>query len=82
MSLTPRERAVVGRLDDADVVPVGLRAAAGWSWRMLVVGVAIYYLLRVLSLFEVLVVPVLVAVLVVAFLKPFVDLASAGRGRL
>lgn len=81
MSLSPRERAAVGRLDDADVVPAGLRAAAGWSWRMLVVGIAIYYLLRILGIFEVLVVPVLVALLVVAFLKPFVDLVAAGRGR-
>jgi predicted PurR-regulated permease PerM len=81
MSLTPREHATLRQFDDADVVPVGVRAAAGWAWRMLVVGVAIYYLLRLLSLFEVLVVPVLVAVLVVAFLKPFVDLVSAGRGR-
>ena len=81
MSLTPREGATLRQLDDADTVPVGVRAAAGWAWRMLVVGVAVYYLLRLLSLFEVLVVPVLVAVLVVAFLKPFVDLVSAGRGR-
>ena len=80
MSLTPREGATLRQLDDADTVPVGVRAAAGWAWRMLVVGVAVYYLLRLLSLFEVLVVPVLVAVLVVAFLKPFVDLVSAGRG--
>jgi predicted PurR-regulated permease PerM len=80
MRSSPPQRSA-GPLDDADILPAGLRAAAGWSWRMLVVGVAIYYLLRVLSLFEVLVVPVLVAVLLVAFLKPFVDLVSAGPGR-
>lgn len=71
----------LARLDDADVVPVGLRASAGWAWRLLVLGVAIYYLLRIVSLFEVLVVPVLVALLVVAFLKPFVDVVAVGRGR-
>jgi predicted PurR-regulated permease PerM len=81
MSLHPPEHAAAARIDDADIVPAGLRAAAGWSWRMLVVGVAIYYLLQILGIFKVLVVPVLVAVLLVAFLKPFVDRVSAGRDR-
>jgi len=69
------------RQDDRDLVPVGLRAAAGWTWRILVVAFGVYALLRLLSLFEVLVVPVLVALLVVAFLRPLVDLVVARPGR-
>ena len=34
---------------DEELVPVGLRAAAGWTWRMVVVGVGIYLLLRLLE---------------------------------
>lgn len=85
MSMTPasapHEHPATARIDDADVVPAGLRAAAGWAWRMLVIGVSIYYLLRVLGFFEVLVVPVLVALLVVALLRPLVDVLAARPGR-
>jgi predicted PurR-regulated permease PerM len=51
---------------------------------MAVVGVGIYYLLRLLDIFKVLVVPVLVAVLFVALLRPLTDQLSAraaGSGR-
>jgi predicted PurR-regulated permease PerM len=62
---------------DADLVPVGLRAAAGWTWRMVVLGVGLYLLLRLMDTFKVLIVPVLVAVLLVALLRPVVDLMTA-----
>ncbi|HEX2809464.1 MAG TPA: AI-2E family transporter, partial [Kineosporiaceae bacterium] len=69
---------------DAELVPVGLRAAAGWTWRMVVLGLGLYLLLRLMDTFKVLLVPVLVALLLVALLRPVVDLmtartASAGR---
>ena len=63
-----------GRAREADLVPLGLRAAAAWTWRMVVVGGGIYLLLRLLAQFKVLVVPVLVALLVVALIKPLADL--------
>jgi predicted PurR-regulated permease PerM len=59
--------------EDEQLVPVGLRAAAGWTWRLVVVGVGIYLLLRLLDIFQVLVVPVLVALLLVALLKPLAE---------
>lgn len=73
----------VGTIDlmRSDSPPLALRAAAGWTWRILVVAAGVYALLLLLSSFEVLVVPVLVALLVVALLKPFVDLAES-RARL
>jgi predicted PurR-regulated permease PerM len=61
---------------DDELVPVGLRAAAGWTWRMVVVGVGIYLLLQLLDQFKVLVVPVLVAILLVALLRPLVELLT------
>jgi putative heme transporter len=65
--------------DDAALVPIGLRAAAGWTWRMVVVGVGIYLLLQLLRIFEVLVVPVLVALLAVALLRPLADALTRAR---
>src|SRR4051794_15342086 len=58
---------------DADTVPFGMRATAAWAWRLLVVGAALYLLLRVLSLFIVLVAPVLIAMLLVALIRPVTD---------
>lgn len=69
---------------DERLVPVGLRAAAGWTWRMVVVGVGIYLVLRLLDIFQVLVVPVLVALLLVALLRPLAEQLTArpaGGGR-
>lgn len=73
----------VGTIDPmrSDLPPLALRAAAGWTWRILVVAAGVYALLLLLSTFEVLVVPVLVALLLVALLKPLVDLLEA-RARL
>ena len=64
---------------DGDLVPLGLRASAAWTWRILVVAGGIYLLLRLLAEFKVLVVPVLVALLVVALIRP---LAQFGTRRL
>jgi predicted PurR-regulated permease PerM len=64
---------------DGDLVPLGLRASAAWTWRILVVAAGIYLLLRLLAEFKVLVVPVLVALLVVALIRP---LAEFGTRRL
>src|SRR3954453_13879208 len=71
------------RPDDA-TVPFGMRSAAAWAWRLLAVALAVYVLLRVLSLFIVLVAPVLIALLVVALVRPLTDLLAGvmprGRG--
>jgi putative heme transporter len=62
-------------------VPAGLRVVAGWSWRLLVIGVVGLYLIRLLGLFQVLIVPVLVALLLVALVRPMVDLLTRVGGR-
>src|SRR5947209_18897614 len=62
-----------------ELVPLGLRASAAWTWRIVVVAGGIYLLLLLLAQFKVLVVPVLVALLVAALVKP---LAEFGTRRL
>jgi predicted PurR-regulated permease PerM len=54
---------------DADV-PTGLRTAAAWSWRLLVVLAGFYALLYAAAYVAVVVVPVIVALLLAALLQP------------
>ena len=51
-------------------VPYGLRVAAAWSWRLLLLGVVLYILGRAFTIFQVLVVPVLISLLIVALVRP------------
>jgi len=51
-------------------VPYALRATAGWAWRLLLIGVVIYLLGRGFVFFEVIMVPLLVSLLLVALLRP------------
>jgi predicted PurR-regulated permease PerM len=57
---------------DQSVTPF-VRKTAAWSWRLLVIGVAIVALLWVVKKLEVLVVPVALATLLAALLLPVVD---------
>jgi putative heme transporter len=59
-------------LDDASVEPV-VRKTAAWAWRLLVILAALVALLWVVKKLEVIVVPVLVALLLSALLVPVVD---------
>ncbi len=68
------------RRPDGDLVPLGLRASAAWTWRVVLVAGGIYLLLLLLAQFKVLVVPVLVALLVVALIKPLADLGVRRLG--
>jgi predicted PurR-regulated permease PerM len=65
---------------DGDLVPLGLRASAEWTWRMVVVAGGIYLLLRLLAEFKVLVVPVLIALLVAALIRPLEQLGEHRLG--
>lgn len=58
--------------DDASVEPL-VRKTAAWAWRLLVILVAALALLWVVQKLEVIVVPVLVALLLSALLVPVVD---------
>ncbi|MFI7021327.1 AI-2E family transporter [Micromonospora sp. NPDC049900] len=57
--------------DDADV-PHALRIAAGWSWRLIVVGVVFWALMKVVSTISIVIIPLAVALLLSALLAPAV----------
>ncbi|MCF6509558.1 AI-2E family transporter [Blastococcus sp. MG754426] len=59
------------------VVPFGLRMAAAWSWRLMVVIAGFYALLWAAAYLAVVIVPVLVALLLSALLQP----GAAGLAR-
>ncbi|RAU91481.1 AI-2E family transporter [Mycobacterium colombiense] len=59
-------------LDDASVEPL-VRKTAAWAWRLLVILIALLALLWVVQKLEIIVVPVLVALLLSALLVPVVD---------
>jgi predicted PurR-regulated permease PerM len=51
-------------------VPHGLRVAAAWAWRVLLLLAVLYLLAKVFLMFEVLFVPLLVSLLLVALMRP------------
>jgi predicted PurR-regulated permease PerM len=57
--------------DDADV-PHGLRIAAAWSWRLIVIGIVGWALLRLIGTVRIVVIPLLIALLLSALLAPAV----------
>jgi predicted PurR-regulated permease PerM len=54
-------------------VPYGVDLAAAWSWRLIVIAVAVYGLCYLISFLAVLVIPVVVALLISALVVPVVD---------
>ncbi|WP_029433978.1 AI-2E family transporter [Blastococcus sp. URHD0036] len=66
----PRDRRRPRRPVGDDSVPSGLRTAAAWSWRLIVVLVGAYVLLYAAAYVAVVVVPVIVALLLAALLQP------------
>jgi len=69
-----RQRSVTGRVDiTGDVeksVPTGLRIASAYSWRLLVIAAAAGVLIWLVMLFKILVIPLMVAILLMALLWP------------
>ena len=64
-------------------VPGWLQSGAAWSWRLLVLALAIYLITRVLGVLYIVVVPCIVALLLTALLQPLADrLRRAGLPRL
>jgi predicted PurR-regulated permease PerM len=57
--------------DDAEV-PHSLRIAASWSWRLIVVGLVGYVLLRFIGIISIVVIPLAIAMLLSALLAPSV----------
>ncbi|MEU8116892.1 AI-2E family transporter, partial [Micromonospora sp. NPDC048947] len=57
--------------DDADV-PHGLRIAAAWCWRLIVIGVVAWALLRIVGTVKIVIIPLAIALLLSALLAPAV----------
>lgn len=58
-------------------VPLGLRRASAWAWRLVVLAGAAWLLIRVLGQISTVVIPVMVALLLASTLQPFVTWLSA-----
>jgi predicted PurR-regulated permease PerM len=62
--------------DGASQVPFGLRVAAAYAWRLLVVGVAVYEAFTVLGHLQLVAVAVFGALVVTSVLRPMADLLT------
>jgi len=60
---SPAERAERG-------VPVSLRVSAGWSWRLIAIGAAIYGLMALVGRVRVVVIPVVAGLVIAALINP------------
>ena len=62
------------REDDAVAVSLAVRTAAAWAWRLVAIGVAVYFVVRGLTFFaESVLIPMLIALLLTALLQTLVD---------
>lgn len=55
-------------------VPLGVRVAAAWSWRLILIGIALAALVWLVSQVAIIVIPVIVALLLSALLYPIVHI--------
>ncbi len=55
-------------------LPLGVRVAAAWSWRLILIGIAVAALVWLISQVAIIVIPVIVAMLISALLYPVVHL--------
>ncbi len=54
-------------------IPLAVRVAAAWAWRLLVIGAGVYFTSQVLGRFSSLLIPLLLALLLAALLAPVVE---------
>ena len=66
----PSSQTTAPPIEDSGSVPPAIRAAAAWSWRMLLIGAFIAAALWLLALLKTIVVPVAVALLLTIMLTP------------
>ncbi|WP_243696171.1 AI-2E family transporter [Labedella phragmitis] len=71
--------AVPVRSTEADDVTPGVRIAAAWSWRLIVIAAALGLAIVLVVQLRLIVIPLLIAVLVSALLVPFVSFLVARR---
>ena len=70
-SSIPEPRAPQQRAEDE--LPLGIRVAAAWSWRLIIVGLAVAALIWGIVQVRIIVIPLLLAILLTALLTPVVD---------
>ncbi len=58
---------------DEDPIPRGLRTAAGWSWRVLIIGVLVVVVARMLATISEVTIPIAVALMLTAALWPLAN---------
>ncbi|MCP2325734.1 putative PurR-regulated permease PerM [Hamadaea flava] len=61
--------------DDVEV-PVGLRVAAAWGWRVLILGIIVYFALKLVNTLSHVIIPLVIALLLSALLGSFVGVLS------
>ena len=69
----------VSPTDPVESVPYGVRLAAAWSWRWLLIVAAVGVVIWLVILLRLIVIPVLVAILLAALLVPFMRLMMRAR---
>jgi len=69
------EHATTTSRDDMEV-PVGLRIAAAWGWRLLVLGVIVYYAITFITVLSHVIIPLTIALLLSALLSPFITILT------
>ncbi|MFD8755386.1 AI-2E family transporter [Kitasatospora sp. NPDC059577] len=82
--VAPRRRAPVEHADRAgpvEHVPGGLRTAAGYTWRLGLLGVGAYLVVDVLGRLELPVIAVFIALVITSVLRPLVDLLARAMPR-
>ncbi|MEF3405678.1 AI-2E family transporter [Agromyces sp. CCNWLW203] len=75
----PAAQAESAPREAADSIPFGVRLAAGWSWRLLLIGGVLAVVVFLIIQLRLIVIPILVAVLVGALLVPFSGLLQKHR---
>jgi len=61
--------------DDLEV-PVGLRIAAAWGWRILILGIIAFYALKLVNVLSHVIIPLVIAMLLSALLGSFVGVLA------
>ncbi|MEU3573399.1 AI-2E family transporter [Kitasatospora sp. NPDC036755] len=78
---TPAALPGPGRVPPGERVPAGLRTAAGYTWRLVLLGLAAFLVVDVLTRLELPVVALFVALVITSVLRPPVDLLARSMPR-
>lgn len=78
-AVEPRPERHVSSDEIVDTVPPGIRIAAAWSWRLILIAIATAILVFLIVQLRLIVIPVFVAVLLSALVLPLVNFLVAHR---